>query len=92
MMSVSVYSEYQCVSYYTCVSSQYGDSALMNAAVEGYTEVVVELIKAGANLNLQNKVQRLSILCMFTTYIQHMMYMNKTTLHVIFSYRHEILF
>ena len=50
----------------------------------GKTEVVVELIKAGASLNLQNKVQRLSILCMCTTYIQHMMYMNKTTLHVIF--------
>ena len=83
-MSVLVYSEYQCVSYYTCLSSQDGYSALMWAARWGKTEVVVELIKAGANLNLQNKVQRLSILCMFTTYIQHMMYMNKTTLHVIF--------
>ena len=84
-MSVSVYSEYQCVSYYTCLSSQDGDSALMEAAYRGKTEVVVELIKAGANLNLQNKVQKLSILCMFTTYIQHMMYMNKTTLHVASS-------
>ena len=64
MMSVSVYSEYQCVSYYTCLSSQYGDSALMRAAYWGYTEVVVKLIKAGANVNLQDKVQRLSILCM----------------------------
>ena len=64
MMSVSVYSEYQCVSYYTCLSSQDGDSALMKAAEWGYTEVVVKLIKAGANVNLQNKVQRLSILCM----------------------------
>lgn len=64
MMSVSVYSEYQCVSYYTCLSSQYGYSALMVAADEGETEVVVELIKAGADLNLQNKVQWLSILCM----------------------------
>ena len=76
MMSVSVYSEYQCVSYYTCLSSQDGDSALIRAAMKGWTEVVAELIQAGANLNLQNKVQRLSILCMFTTYIQHMMYMN----------------
>ena len=75
---------YQCVSYYTCLSSQGGNTALMVAAGNGRTELVVELIKAGANLNLQNKVQRLSILCMFTTYIQHMMYMNKTTLHVIF--------
>ena len=64
MMSVSVYSEYQCVSYYTCLSSQYGDSALMRAAYFGKTEVVVKLIKAGASMNLQNKVQRLSILCM----------------------------
>ena len=72
------------MSYYTCLSSQDGNSALMEAAWRGKTEVVVELRKAGVNLNLQNKVQRLSILCMFTTYIQHMMYMNKTTLHVIF--------
>ena len=56
MMSVSVYSEYQCVSY---LSSQDGDSALMNAARWCETEVVMELIKAGAHLNLQNKVQRL---------------------------------
>ena len=61
MMSVSVYSEYQCVSY---LSSQDGDSALMKAARWGETEVVMELIQAGAHLNLQNKVQRLSILCM----------------------------
>ena len=57
-MSVSVYSEYQCVSYYTCLSSQAGDSALIKAARWGKTEVAVELIKAGVNLNLQNKVQR----------------------------------
>ena len=82
MMSVSVYSEYQCVSCYTCLSSQRGNTALMKVAEIGWTKVVVELIKAGVILNLQNKVQRLSILCMFTTYIQHMMYMNKTTLHV----------
>ena len=56
-MSVSVYSEYQCVSYYTCLSSQRGDSALIKAAWRGYTEIVVELVKAEANLNLQDKVQ-----------------------------------
>ena len=72
------------MSFYTYLSSQYGDSALMKAVYWGYTEVVVELINAGANFNLQNEVLKLSILCMFTTYIQHMMYMNKTTLHVIF--------
>ena len=84
MMSLSVYSKYQCVSYYTCLSSQDGYSALMWAVLRGWTELVVELIKAEANLNLQNKVQRLSILCMCTTYIQHMMYIKENTLHVIF--------
>ena len=64
MMSLSVYSEYLCVSYYTCLSSQDGDSALMLAASVGKTEVVMKLIEAEANLNLQDKVQRLSILCM----------------------------
>ena len=53
-----------CVIYYTCLSSQDGDSALMSAAKRGETEVVMKLIEAGANLNLQNKVQSLSILCM----------------------------
>ena len=61
MMSVSVYSEYQCVSYYTCLSSQGGESVLMRAARGGKTEVVMKLIEAGANLNLQDKVQRLSL-------------------------------
>ena len=51
------------MSYYTCLSSQDGVSALMWAAMRGKIEVVVELI-AGANLNLQDKIQRLSILCM----------------------------
>ena len=36
--------------------SQYGDSALMRAALYGNTDVVVELVEAGANLDLQNKV------------------------------------
>ena len=61
MMSVSVYSEYQCVSYYTCLSSQDGYSALMEAARERETEVVMKVMKAGPNLNLQNEVQWLSI-------------------------------
>ena len=39
------------------MSSQCGNTALIMAAQEGETEVVVEVIKAGANLNLQNKVQ-----------------------------------
>ena len=61
MMSVSVYSEYHCVSYYTCLSSQVGKTALMKAAFWGMTEVVAELVKGGADLNLQNEV---CLLCM----------------------------
>ena len=38
------------------VITQYGDSALIVAASNGHTEVVVELVKAKANLDLQNKV------------------------------------
>ena len=38
------------------VVTQRGDSALIEAAFYGRTEVVVELVKAGANLDLQNKV------------------------------------
>ena len=52
------------LSYYTYLLLQDGNSALMEAVLVGNTEVVVELIKAGANLNLQDKVQRLSL---FTT-------------------------
>ena len=38
------------------VITQYGDSALMEAADWGRTAVVVELVKAGALLDLQNTV------------------------------------
>ena len=37
-------------------ATQDGDSALTLAAKHGHTDIVVELVKAGANLNLQNKV------------------------------------
>ena len=40
------------------VITQDGDSALMRAASGGHSEVVVELVKAGVNLNLQNNVCR----------------------------------
>ena len=39
-----------------CLISQRGYSALMRAAYFGKTDVVVELVKAGANLDLQNEV------------------------------------
>ena len=45
-----------CVILHMSVITQRGWSALMYAASGGRTAIVVELVKAGANLNLQNKV------------------------------------
>ena len=44
------------VSLHMSVITQYGYSALMEAARKGKTEVVSQLLKAGANTDLQNKV------------------------------------
>ena len=38
------------------VVTQDGRSALIFAAMEGKTEVVVELVKGGANVDMQNEV------------------------------------
>ena len=38
------------------VTAQAGDTALIRAASLGKTDVVVELVRGGANLDLQNKV------------------------------------
>ena len=45
-----------CHTTHVCHPTQGGWSALIYAASEGRTEVVVELVKAGANLSLQNTV------------------------------------
>ena len=45
---------YQCVCH--TVITQDGWSALLLAAVEGKAEVVVELVKAGANVDMQSEV------------------------------------
>ena len=45
-----------CVILHMSVITQNGDSALMTAAYKGKTEVAVELVKAGALLDLQNTV------------------------------------
>ena len=45
-----------CVILHMSVITQNGWSALMFAANEGKTEAVVELVKAGANVDMQNKV------------------------------------
>ena len=39
------------------IVTQDGDSALMMAAKNGHTDIVVVLVKAGAKLDLQNKVR-----------------------------------
>ena len=41
--------------------TQYGNSALMIAASDGHTEVVMELVKRRANLHLQNKVSATAV-------------------------------
>ena len=45
-----------CVILHMSAITQNGDSALMKAAYYGRTAVVVELVKAGALLDLQNTV------------------------------------
>ena len=44
------------VSLHMSVITQYGESALMLAVWESMTETVSLLLKAGANIHLQNKV------------------------------------
>ena len=44
------------VTLHMSVITQRGWSALMRAAREGKTEAVVELVKAGANVDMQDKV------------------------------------
>ena len=50
-MNVSVY-----IILYMSVITQDGLSALMVAVREGKNEVFAELVKAGANVDMQNKV------------------------------------
>ena len=52
----------------TSVITQSGETALMKAVSEGRTEVVVELVKANANLDLQNNVCHYSVYtcCIYT--------------------------
>ena len=51
----------------TSVITQSGETVLMIAVSEGRTEVVVELVKAKANLDLQNNVCHYSVYtCIYT--------------------------
>ena len=52
-----MYIPFMCTCTTSSLITQYGESALMKAASEGRTEVVVELVKARANLDLQDKVR-----------------------------------
>ena len=52
----SVYSECVCHTIYMSVITQDGQSALMMAARCGKTDVAVELVKAGANVDMQDNV------------------------------------
>ena len=54
---MSVCSEYQCVMIHMSVISQSGESTLIaTMMMHGDTDIVKELVIAGANLNLQNNV------------------------------------
>ena len=46
-----------CVSLHMSVITQNGNSPLMKAARKGSTEVVSQLLEAGANIHIQNKVK-----------------------------------
>ena len=46
----------RCVILHMSVITQSGNSALIKSTMEGRTKVVVELVKAGANMELQNTV------------------------------------
>ena len=69
MMTVYIQHMYMYMYMYICISvhtthtsytlsviTQEGYSALMLAASEGKTEAVVELVKAGANVDMQTKI------------------------------------
>ena len=45
-----------CVILHMSIITQYGRSALTLAAMWGETEVVVQLVKAGANVDMQDNV------------------------------------
>ena len=51
------------------VITQSGNSALIKSTMEGRTKVVVELLKAGANMELQNTVGLHSTLHILCTYV-----------------------
>ena len=58
-----------------------GDSALMRAAREDKTEVVVELVKAGANVDMQNRVCQYKSLAIYMYIYVHVNVYSHNTSH-----------
>ena len=72
------------------VITQDGDTALTEAAFQGRTEVVVELINSGATLDLQNNVSQGVISCGNDIHCTcTCVYMNvfSSSLEVVYIYR-----
>ena len=57
-----------CVILHMSVITQNGVSALMWAAKEGKTEAVVELVKAGANVDMQDEVCQYMYIYMYVVH------------------------
>ena len=49
-----------CILHMSIITQEEGVSALISAAMKGATEVIVELVKAGASVDMQNKVRACS--------------------------------
>ena len=54
----------------SCYITQWGWSALMRAAWKGKTEAVVELVKAGANVDMQNAVRACTYMYIVYIHVQ----------------------
>ena len=64
-----------CVILHMSVITQNGWSALMAAAKEGKTEAVVELVKAGTNVDMQDKVCQYIYIYMYVVHdVQYMLH------------------
>ena len=77
-----------CVSLHMSIITQNGWSALMLAASEGETEVVVQLVKAGANVDMQNNVCQYIILHMFRTMHNTGLSLSLIICHVSLGHHH----
>ena len=65
-ISAFTHTSSRCVILHMSVITQGGDTALMLAAREGKSEAIVELVKAGANVEMLNRVCQHMYMCMYT--------------------------